>query len=151
MFIIISLVALFGLLALGHKHSGPAHLAAIAGVEVYHSFDDWLTGTALGALDDPVRDGIASGIYLLLVFGFPILLYLRSHPKTHGAMHIIESLIFAILLISLAAPASSTWIHFDDLSQKILEIISQNIHYIIVTGVVTAYLDILIYKKEHRE
>jgi hypothetical protein len=119
MFIILALIALFGLLVIGHKHSGPAHLAAIAGVEVYRSFGGWLNDTALGALDASTRDIVANSIYLLLIFGFPMLLYFRSHPKTRGWMHIVESAIFAILLVSLAAPALVNWINYDLLLQLI--------------------------------
>ncbi|MDR2063401.1 MAG: hypothetical protein LBQ02_01230 [Candidatus Nomurabacteria bacterium] len=151
MFIIIALVALFGLLALCHRHSGPAHLAAIAGVEVYRSFGGWLNDTVLSSLDDPVREVIVNAIYLLLIFAFPMLLYFRSHPKTHGAMHIVESAIFAILLVSLVAPALTTWVSYDDLSKNIINIIDHNIQYIIIAGIITAYLDILVYKKGHRE
>jgi hypothetical protein len=88
---------------------------------------------------------------LLLVFGFPLLLYFRSHPKTHGWIHVLEAAIFAILLVSLVAPALTIWVKYDDLSKIIIDIINHNIQYVIIAGIIAAYLDILVYKKDDRE
>lgn len=147
MVIIAALIALFALFFLVKKHAGPAHLAVIAGLSVYEMFGknlaDWLN-TMFPAAPLDLLEII---IYLALVAGFPLLLYLRS-PRggLGGIIHILDAAIFAIVLTALIAPALAHFFTFDSLATNISDIISAYEGWVVLAGIVTAYLDILIYK-----
>ena len=151
MVILITLGALFTLFFLTKKHPGPAHLAVIAGLSVYEmcgkAFSSWISSSVLTSVP---LDLIEAGVFVLLVAAFPILLYLRS-PRggLGGIVHLIDAAVFALVLTALLSPVLAKFFPFDSLSDKISRVISQYEGWVVIVGIVSAYLDILIYRGGH--
>lgn len=147
MVIIAALIALFALFFLVKKHAGPAHLAVIAGLSVYEMFGKNLAEWINTMLPSAPLDLVEMIIYLALVAGFPLLLYLRS-PRggLGGIIHILDSAIFAIVLTALIAPALAHFFTFDSFAVNISNLISEYEGWVVLAGIITAYLDILVYK-----
>lgn len=148
MVILILLALLFGAFFLIRHHTGPAHLAVIAGVSVYETFGgqilDLIHKTNIGLPDPKLR----ALIFAVLVLGFPMILYFRSsRGGMFGLLRIAEAALLAALVTSLLAPHVAEWFAFDSLSNQILEWINSFKGPIMMVGVVTAYLDILLYRE----
>lgn len=147
MVILIALAAFFALFFLTKKHGGPAHLAVIAGLAVYETcgeqFASWISSINSAIPEDIIK----SGVYVALVAVFPLLLYIRS-PRggLGGIFHIIEAAVFAIVLTSLLSPVLADFFTFDSLAETIAEMIEKYEGPIVVVGVISAYVDILIYR-----
>lgn len=150
MVILVALGAFFTLFFLTKKHAGPAHLAVIAGLSVYEMcgrpFATWISSF----LTNVPLDLIEAGVFIALVAAFPLLLYLRS-PRggLGGIVHLIDAAVFAIVLTALLSPILAKFFPFDSLSTQISAIISQYESWVVIAGIVSAYLDILIYRGSH--
>ena len=146
MVILITLAALFALFYFTHKHSGPAHLAVIAGLAVYESFGNQFTEFAQRFADNVAPDLVQTGVYVALVAIFPLLLYIRSgHGGLGGIVHFAEAAIFAAVLTSLLAPVLSQFFSFDAIAVNLTNTISAYEGPIVLVGIIAAYVDILIY------
>lgn len=146
---IVVLAALILLFYLIRKHTGPAHLAVIAGVSVYNSFGtqcaEFLHANIFNSLE---LDLISACINLLLVLAFPLLLYFKSsRGGLFGILRIIEAVVFAAIVASLIAGPLAYFFPFDELSTEIYGFIKSIEGPIILFGVVSAYVDILTYRE----
>lgn len=149
MAIIVTLAALMLIFYLCRRHTGPAHLAIIAGVSVFASF-----GTVFASFlheklftDAPI-ELIENCIYLLLVLAFPLLLYAKSSPGgMFGLLRLVESVFLAIILTSLIAGPLAYFFSFDSLSTEIYGYIKTVEGPIMLAGIISAYIDILFYRK----
>ena len=104
MAILIALVAAFLLFFVIRKHIGIMHLAMLAGLGVYEMFGDLLTNWFKQFTGDMETELLKMIIYLVLVLGFPLLLFLRSsNSGLFGILRTAESLITAIVIATLIA------------------------------------------------
>lgn len=152
MVILIALAALFALFFITKKHPGPAHLAVIAGLSVYEMFGkqaaSWLSGVLPKNID---LFWIETGIYLALILVFPLILYLRSaRGGLGGIIHLIDAAVFAVVLTALLAPVLAHFFAFDTLSTNLAGIIEKYEGWVVLVGIVSAYIDILIYRSHPR-
>ena len=150
MVIILALVLLFALFFFLKKHVGPAHLAVIAGISVYESFGkNIVDGIHKIAQAAPERL-LEIIVFLVLVLGLPMLLYLRSsRGGIFGILRIIEAAIFASLLVSLCAWCITYFMPLDEISRNILNFIETYKGIIMVAGIGFAYFDILMYRDDY--
>ena len=144
MVICITLAVLAFLFFAVRKHTGPAHLAMIAGLSVYEMFGrdfaNWLRSLSINLPADTL-DMI---IYTLLILVFPLLLYFHSsRGGMHGILRLAEAAIFAILMTSLLAEPLAYFFQFDGLSHQIAGFVKQVEGYVVLAGVATAYIDII--------
>ena len=140
------LVALFVLFFFVRHHTGPAHLAMIAGLSVYNmfgvNFAEWIGK----AIDKFPLEVIQSGVFVALILVFPILLYLRSsRGGLFGILRIAEAAVFAILLTALLSTTISQYIGFDNLAVQISNFIKSIEGPLVLVGVLSAYFDLLMY------
>ncbi len=142
MIVFIVLIAIVALMIFAHRHSGPAQLAVIAGGYVYHTFGGWLTDTVMANVNGLAQDIVSSVIFLILVVGVPLLLYFKSPKGRVGLIHLIETAIFAAVLVLMAAPIIGQWVAFDELTQQIVAWVNNNIQFVSVAGIISAYYDI---------
>ncbi|MBP5511987.1 hypothetical protein J6X90_01195 [Candidatus Saccharibacteria bacterium] len=150
MIIIGALVAFFILFFVLKKHVGPAHLAMIAGMSVYDSFGKNLVDGAAHLLKSTPRGLLEVVIFLVLVLGLPLLLYIRSgRGGLFGILRIIEAAVFSALLVSICSWCISYFVPLDSLSTNILNVINSAKGIIVITGIAFAYFDILIYREDY--
>lgn len=140
------LVALFVLFFFVRHHTGPAHLAMIAGLSVYNmfgvNFAEWIGKV----IDKFPLEVIQSGVFVALILVFPILLYLRSsRGGLFGILRIAEAAIFATLLTALLSTTISQYIGFDSLAVQISNFIKSIEGPLVLVGVLSAYFDLLMY------
>lgn len=146
MVIIAVLAGLFALFFFVRHHAGPAHLAMIAGLSVYEmfgvQFSEWLHKIVSGIPLDLSQ----TIIYLALILVFPLLLYLRSHRGgLFGIMRIAEAAIFACIMTALLSATIARFLPFDTLSSQISNFISSIEGPLVLVGVITAYIDVMLY------
>lgn len=150
MVIAVTLAVLFLIFFLVRRHSGASHLAMIAGLSVYELFGASFANeihNLIPSWDLAIVDKV---IYLLLILGFPILLYFRSAKGgMHGLFHIAESAIFAILLTTLLSPILAEFFPMDSLAGDINNWMKSVEGYIVLAGIIAAYFDILMYRSEY--
>ncbi|MDO4979026.1 MAG: hypothetical protein Q4E47_02645 [Candidatus Saccharibacteria bacterium] len=145
MIIIITLIALFALFMVVRKNIGVALLGAIAGVSVFEMFGKDLTTFITSNIQNVDSAMIEAIVYLVFVAGFPLVLYLRSsRGGLFGILRIAEAAIFAVLLALLCSKQIAYFCSFDDLAQNIMTNIENVKGWIMVGGIVSAYLDILV-------
>ena len=147
MIIVLSLVLLFVLFFFVRKHVGPTLLACLAGLSVHEAFSTDLAYFLQGIFHDAPIELLQTLIYLVLVLGFPILIYFQSgHGGLYGILRIIEAGLFTALFDSLLAPALEYFLPLDGLSSDIVAHINQFRGPILMSGIILAYLDILLYR-----
>jgi hypothetical protein len=141
---------LLAVLYIGRRHSGPAHLATIAGLSVHELFGTKLAKELAGVIhiNGLTETILNASIYILLVLIFPLILYIRSNKGVGGLSHIIQSVVFAILLAALIIEPMSKFFPIDGLSLTINTQLSGFIQYIVVAGIIAAYIDILVYNSK---
>ena len=150
MIIIAALVLLFAVFFFLKKHVGPAHLAVIAGISVYESFGKNIVDGIHQLIKNAPTNVIEVLVFLILVLGLPMLLYLRSgRGGIFGILRIIEAAIFSALLVSLCAWCLTSFISLDGLSNNILSFIESYKGIIMVSGIAFAYFDILMYRDDY--
>ena len=146
MVIAVTLAVLFLIFFLVRRHSGASHLAMIAGLSVYELFANEIHNL-IPSWDLAIVDKV---IYLLLILGFPILLYFRSAKGgMHGLFHIAESAIFAVLLTTLVSPILAEFFPMDSLAGDINNWMRSVEGYVVLAGIIAAYFDILMYRSEY--
>ena len=141
-----SLVILFLVFFFVRHHAGPAHLAMIAGLSVYEMFGvqfaEWLH-KVVSQIPIDLSQVI---IYLALILVFPLLLYLRSHRGgLFGILRIAEAAIFACIMTALLSATIAKYLPFDSLSAQISGFISSIEGPLVLVGVISSYLDIMLY------
>ncbi|MBQ3469368.1 hypothetical protein IJH16_00100 [Candidatus Saccharibacteria bacterium] len=146
MVIIATLIILFLIFFFVRHHTGPAHLAMIAGLSVYQmfgtNFSDWLHKL----FDQIPLDIIQTGVYIALILLFPLLLYFRSsRGGMFGILRIAEAALFSVLLTSLLSATIAKYITFDGLATQISSFISSIEGSVVLVGIIAAYLDIMLY------
>ena len=151
MVILITLGALFTLFFLTKKHGGPAHLAVIAGLSVYEMCGKAFASWIFSINQTLSLELLETMIFVALVALFPLLLYFRS-PRggLGGIFHIIDAAVFALVLTALLSPVLAKFFPFDGLSEKIAGIIANYEGWVVIVGIVSAYVDILIYRGHSR-
>lgn len=148
MIILITLVALFVLFFFVRHHTGPAHLAMIAGLSVYElfgvQFSEWIHSFATGMPLDLIK----TIVYAALILVFPLILYLRSsRGGMSGILRIAEAALFSALLTSLLSATLAKFVSFDGLATQLSSFISSIEGTIVLVGIASAYFDILLYHK----
>lgn len=148
MIIIAALAILFALFFVLKKHVGPAHLAVIAGVTVYDTFGTDVVNGLLNVVHDVPKTLLEVIVFLILVLGLPLLLYLRSsRGGLFGILRLIEALLFSALLVSLCAWCINYFAPFDTIGKNIVDFIAKYKGIIMLAGVLSAYFDILFYRE----
>lgn len=146
MILIALLVGLFVLFFFIRHHTGPAHLAMIAGLSVYQMFGTDFAGWIHKAVSNFPLEIIQSGVFIALILVFPLLLYLRSsRGGMFGILRIAEAAVFAALLTALLSTTVSQYIGFDQISVQIAGFIKSVEGPLVLVGVLTAYFDLLMY------
>lgn len=146
MVIIAALIALFLVFFFVRHHSGPAHLAMIAGLSVYEMFGvqaaEWIHKVASQI---PV-DVIQTVIYVALILVFPLLLYMRSkRGGLFGVLRVAEAAVFACIMTALLSATIAKYLPFDTISAHISSFISSIEGPLVMAGVAAAYFDIMLY------
>lgn len=143
--VIIVTLALFLLLFFSlRRNSGSALLAAIAGVAIYEMFGVGFAGQLCSWFPSWDLWWVEKIVYLILVLGFPLLLYFRSsRGGLHGILRLAQAVIFALILTALISGPLAAFFGFDNLSLDIANFIKSIQGYIVAGGAVLAYLDIL--------
>jgi hypothetical protein len=150
MIVICAFVIFFALFFLVRKHAGPAHLAMIAGLSVNTLFGPQLLDLVAHFFPEAHLATVAQAVYLTLILFFPLLLYLRSaRGGLSGLLRLIESAIFAALLTALISDSLAQFFEFDVIARQIADFIKSIEGYIVLAGIVSAYLDILLYHKSY--
>lgn len=147
MAIIVALACFTLLFWLMHRRTGSAFLATIAGVTIYQSFGQDFINFFTHLIPQAPQDVIQNGVYLALVVGFPIILYINSsNGGLFGILRLAESVIFAALIVSLISPQLTYIFSFDQLSHDINNFIGNFRNTAILVGAILAYVEILLTK-----
>jgi hypothetical protein len=150
MIVICALIIFFAIFFLVRKHAGPAHLAMIAGLSVFTLFHTQFADLLHRLIPTAPIETLEQALYLLLIVFFPLLLYFRSaRGGLSGLLRLVEAAIFAILLTALISDPLSRFFEFDVIARQIADFIASIEGYIVLAGIVSAYLDILLYHKAY--
>lgn len=130
------------------KHNvGVPFLAMIAGLAVYEAFGEAFASTIhtwIPALDQIVAQQILYGLFVLLM---PMVLYFRAGKSgLFGTLRVVESVIFAAMLTILAGGLLTYYFSFDTLALDITKWLDGIQGYIMVAGVILAYVDVFFYR-----
>lgn len=148
MILIALLIALFVIFFFIKHHTGPAHLATIAGLSVYEMFGVSFAGWIHHLLSGIPIEGIQSGVYIVLILVFPLLLYIQSsRGGLFGILRIAEAAIFAVLLTALLSDTVAKYLSFDTIAIQISSFINSIKGPLVLAGVLVAYFDIMMYHK----
>ncbi|MBP5634014.1 hypothetical protein J6X13_03730 [Candidatus Saccharibacteria bacterium] len=146
MILAIVLAALLLLFILVRHNVGVPFLAMIAGYAVYQAWGleaarvlaDWIPGLQVQVMEYL--------IYGALVLGFPLLLYMRSGKSgLFGALRILESVVFAIVLVILISEPLSSIFAFDTLAYNISVWLDQIRGIAMIVGISFAYVDVFLF------
>ena len=149
MIIIGVLILLFIIFFALKKHVGPAHLAVIAGISVYESFGKNIVDFLHQTFSSAPERILEIIVFLILVLGLPLLLYLRSgRGGIFGILRIIEAGLFSALLVSLCSWCIAYFIPLDNLGDNIISVIDSYKGIIMAAGILFAYFDILMYRDD---
>ena len=144
MVIIAILIALFVLFFFVRRHSGPAIFAIIAGLSVYELFGVEFVKWVHNLLNQVPVDIIGACIYVLLIFIFPLLLYVRSaRGGVHGLLRIVQAGVIAILLATLLLPIVTKYCGFDTVSTGIGKMMESAKGTVLLVCIAFAYFDVL--------
>ena len=148
MILIALLVGLFVLFFFIRHHTGPAHLAMIAGLSVYQMFGVNFAEWIHKLLTQFPLEIIQTGVYVALILVFPLVLYFHSsRDGLFGILRIAEAGIFAILLTALLSSTIAKFLPFDTIGVQISSFITSIEGPLVLAGVLTAYFDIMMYHK----
>lgn len=146
MVIIAVLITLFLIFFFLKRHSGPAHLAMIAGLSVYGMFGVQFSEWLHKLFAQIPLDLAQTIVYLALILVFPLLMYFRSHRGgLFGILRIAEAAIFACIMTALLSATIAKYLPFDTLATKISGFISSIEGPLVLVGVISAYIDIMFY------
>ena len=145
MAIIIAAAALLLLFFVVRKHNGVMHLAMTAGLSIYALLGETFAGWLQNVFHDADFELLKMIIYVILVVGFPMLLFFKSsRGGLTGLLHVAETILTTAIVITFIAEPLAYFFSFDALSVQILDFIKTIEGQMITVGVITAYLDILL-------
>ena len=127
------------------RQVGIPFVAMIAGLSVYNGFGASFAEFIQKLI--PVLDLalIQNILYLIFVAIIPLVLYFRvGHSYLLGALRIIGSIIFAMMITVLVSGIVATYLSFDTLSGQIVGWISGLSNILMVVGVIFAYVEIFV-------
>ena len=150
MIVIALIVGLFALLMLASRHAGPAHLAAIAGVAVNEMFGGQVVNFISGLSGGLSAYVISTSVYIALVLGFPILLYLKSAKERRSVLRTVKYAIYAVLMAGLIVLPFADIVAVDELGRLSTSIVEAILPFMLAVGVATSYIDILRYKNHSK-
>lgn len=146
MVIITTLIVLFVIFFFIRHHTGPAHLAMIAGLSVYDMFGNDFASWIHKLLENVPLGYIQSGVFVALILIFPMIMYIHSsHGGLYGLLRIVEAGVFAALLTALLSSTIAKYMPFDVLATQISTFISSIEGPLVLVGVLSAYFDIMMY------
>ena len=149
MVIIAVLVGLFVLFFFVRHHTGPAHLAMIAGLSVYEMFGKNATEWLSQNVNQIPADISQAVVYILLILVFPLILYLRSHRGgMRGILRIAEAVVFSCIMTALLSATIAKFVTFDTISTNISQFISSIEGTLVLIGVISAYVDLLFFRNK---
>ncbi|MBQ9020001.1 hypothetical protein IJ096_01625 [Candidatus Saccharibacteria bacterium] len=145
------LVVLFALFFLIRKHTGPATLAAVAGMSVYQAFGGQFLDMIKRVAGEGVPEAyVQGGLCIAFVIVFPIILYLRSYSGgLFGILRFLEAGVLAAGMTLMVAPVITgfDFMGFDGVSRQVVEAIKNYEWVIMLVAIVSAYFDILLYRE----
>ena len=124
---------------------GVPFIAMIAGLAIYSSFG-MVFAEFLNRLIPVLDLGLLQNIlYLVFVALIPLVLYFRmGHSCLFGAIRIIGSIIFALMITVLVSGIVSAYLSFDTLTSQIVGWIGGIRDILMVIGVIFAYVEIFV-------
>ena len=148
MIIIGVLIAFFLAFFFLKKHVGVAILASFAGSIVYNTISGFFI-TLHKTFHLPL-DTIENITFLILVVALPFLVYFFSKRSWSPIfMRALGSAVFTVLIVSLCSGIIGHILPLDALSNNILNFIGQYRGIIATIGIVIAYFDILLPRKDY--
>ena len=147
MVLVVLLAALLLLFILMRHHVGVPFLAMVAGVALYDAFGIQFAQTIHQWVPAAEVWWGEKILYALFVAVMPILIYFRiGKSGLFGAMRIIESIVFALLLTILLANPLAEICSFDDSSIQLASWITGVRGIVMVVGIILAYVDVFFYR-----
>jgi hypothetical protein len=142
----IILAALIVIFILLRHHVGVPFLSMIAGLAVYETFGAGFASTVAQWIP-AINEGLANQIiYGVLVAGVPLVLYLRvGRSGLFGILRIIESTILALLMTVLMSDIIASYFPLDRYSSEILGWINGVRGFLMMGGIIMAYVDVFLY------
>lgn len=130
------------------KHNvGVPFLAMIAGLAVYEAFGVSFATTIhtwVPACGEVLAQHILYGLFVILI---PILLYFRAGKSgLFGILRVVESIIFGAMLTILASDILTYYFSFDTIAVDIANWLDGTRGYIMVVGIILAYVDVFFYR-----
>lgn len=127
------------------RQVGVPFIAMIAGLAIYSSFG-MVFAEFLNRLIPVLDLGLLQNIlYLVFVALIPLVLYFRmGHSCLFGAIRIIGSIIFALMITVLVSGIVSAYLSFDTLTSQIIGWIGGIRDILMVIGVIFAYVEIFV-------
>ena len=147
MVLVVLLAALLLLFLMVRNHVGVPFLAMIAGLAISQTvggqFAEFLCG--LSSKLDPWW--VERILHIIFVAVMPLTLYFRvGKTGLFGALRIVESVVFALLLTMLVAGPLSDMLSFDNLSRELAAWIESVKGLVLVVGIILAYVDAFFYR-----
>ena len=129
------------------KHNiGVPFLAMIAGLAVHEAFGEAFASTIhtwIPTLDEILAQQILYGLFVILM---PLLLYRAGKSGLFGALRVVENVIFAVMLTVLASGLLTYYFNFDTLAVDITKWLDGIRGYVMVAGIILAYVDVFFYR-----
>lgn len=127
------------------RQVGVPFIAMIAGLAIYSSFG-MVFAEFLNRLIPVLDLGLLQNIlYLVFVALIPLVLYFRmGYSCLFGAIRIIGSIIFALMITVLVSDIVSAYLSFDTLTSQIVGWIGGIRDILMVIGVIFAYVEIFV-------
>lgn len=148
MALIVLLAVLLLACFMARHHGGLAFLVAIAGTFVYEHYGQNFTDFLCHLIPSANPWWTLRCFYLLFVVIFPLLIFFRaSKGGLFGALRLVETLAFSLLITILAAPVLADMLEFDSIARVIADFLNQIKNPLLITGIILSYIDILIAKK----
>jgi|GEM_PF-5005149 hypothetical protein len=138
--VIVILILMFFMM---RRHVGAPILAVVAGGFANGVVNESVTDFLVRVLDGVPGLLVSSIICLLFVVIFPLTMYFRGASGLHGAIRIVQAVVLAVVIVTMAAvPIENTFV-LDGLSLSVLDAVRSFSQLIIVVGLGVAYWDII--------
>ena len=146
MVLAVVLAALLLLFLVVRHNVGVPFLAMIAGVAVYNGWGQTFAEQVVKWVPSANIQLVQMILYALLVLVFPLLLYMRAGKSgLFGAIRIVESCVFAIILTILISQPLASLFPFDTLAYEISSWLGQIHGIAMIIGIGFAYVDTLLF------
>lgn len=147
MIVVVVFAVLFLTFFFMRKHAGPALLAAAAGGLLNGLLNRDLTRFCAEILNGVPQGLISSFICLFFVLVLPMMLYFRGNRGVGKVSRVLQSVALALLIVVLIIDPIEKIFILDEMSKVLVAILADLSKYVIITGIVLAYADILMYKE----